>query len=133
MAAEMDIPGYAADPEGKTTPLDAHIRLANPRTAETRPHPHPPPAASTISRGMTAAGPARHGPLFVVLPGRSDGGVRRGPEPSERRALEEYIKPVGGGYFFTLPGVRDADDYYGRALMDAAGGPPSRISANPNG
>ena len=32
---ELDVPDYAADPDGKVTPLDAHIRLANPRTPET--------------------------------------------------------------------------------------------------
>ena len=32
---ETDVPDFAADPEGRVTPLDAHIRLANPRTPET--------------------------------------------------------------------------------------------------
>ena len=36
--------------------------------------------------------------------------------------LEEYIKPVGGGYFFALPGFTDApDDYPGRQLIGAIG------------
>ena len=34
--------------------------------------------------------------------------------------LEEYLKPVGGGYFFTLPGVRDGQDFIGRSLLEAA-------------
>ena len=33
---ETDVPDFAADPDGEVTPLDAHIRLANPRTPATR-------------------------------------------------------------------------------------------------
>ncbi|MNU07254.1 Deferrochelatase/peroxidase EfeB precursor [compost metagenome] len=35
--------------------------------------------------------------------------------------LEEYLKPIGGGYFFALPGVQDHKDYYARTLMEASG------------
>jgi deferrochelatase/peroxidase EfeB len=44
---------------------------------------------------------------FIAVQNRLDG------EP-----LEEYIKPIGGGYFFTLPGVVDKKDYLGRSLIE---------------
>jgi deferrochelatase/peroxidase EfeB len=33
--------------------------------------------------------------------------------------LVDYVSPVGGGYFFVLPGVVSASDYYGRSLVEA--------------
>jgi len=35
--------------------------------------------------------------------------------------LEEFIKPVGGGFFFTLPGATAPDGYLGDTLLAAAG------------
>ena len=33
--------------------------------------------------------------------------------------LEEYIKPVGGGYFFVLPGVQSEGAFLGEGLIGA--------------
>jgi deferrochelatase/peroxidase EfeB len=35
-------------------------------------------------------------------------------------ALEEYIKPIGGGFYFVLPGVPSQDGFLGESLLAAA-------------
>jgi deferrochelatase/peroxidase EfeB len=113
---ELDVPDYAADPDGEVTPLDAHIRLANPRTPETE---------DTLilrrginfSRGFDADGHLDQGLAFVSFQRR----MRQFLATQARLAgepLEEYIEPQGGGFFFALPGVSDDPaDFLGRALV----------------
>jgi len=114
--AETDIPDYAADPKGEVIPLDAHMRLANPRTAAT--------ADQRLIRrsynydlGVDLNGDLQAGHVFIAY--QQD--VQRQFATIQRRLagepLVDYVQPFGGGYFFTLPGVRDATDWYGSGLL----------------
>jgi deferrochelatase/peroxidase EfeB len=114
--AETDVPAFADDPDGKRFRLDGHIRLANPRTAETD--------RSRILRrgfsyslGFDAAGHFDQGLLFQCFQRDLEAGFVTVQGRLNGEALEEYITPVGGGYFFALPGVEDDQDWYGRALI----------------
>jgi deferrochelatase/peroxidase EfeB len=118
MQHERDEPDYAQDPEGKIIPLDAHIRLANPRTPETQ--------SSLMLRrgysysaGVTPAGQLDMGLLFVCYQHDLEKGFLTVQKRLNGEALEEYIKPVGGGYFFVLPGVLNNQQYLAQSLLEA--------------
>lgn len=119
--SEFDVPDYAGDPEGKATPHDAHIRLANARDAAA--------SANTIlrrpfnySNGVTRSGQLDQGLLFICYQADLERGFLTVQQKLNGEPLEEYIKPVGGGYFYTLPGIRDAADYVGSPLIAAVRG-----------
>lgn len=117
---EFAAPHYDDDPEGKLTPLNSHIRLAMPRTAKDqltenlilrRPF--------NYSNGVTKSGQLDQGLLFICYQGDLEKGFITVQRRLDGEPLEEYIKPIGGGYFYTLPGVRDASDYLGSTLIAA--------------
>ncbi|MCX2967285.1 MULTISPECIES: Dyp-type peroxidase [Streptomyces] len=113
---ESDVPDYSRDPLGRTIPLDAHIRLANPRTPETR-------DSQLLRRsysydgGFHPDGRMRLGLLFCCY---QRDPVRQFTAMQHRLAdepLARFVTPVGGGYFFVLPGVRDETDWLGSGLL----------------
>lgn len=119
--SEADVPHFANDPQGKTTPLDAHIRLANPRDAEAQKHlilrrPF------NYSNGVSKSNQMDMGLLFICYQADLEQGFVAVQTRLNGEALEEYIKPFGGGYFFALPGVKDEQDYLGRSLLEMAAG-----------
>ncbi len=118
-ANERDLPDYAGDPDGQRIRLDAHIRLANPRTAETadslilrRPY--------NYSRGLTNAGQLDMGLLFCCFQSNLSKGFEAVQARLNGEPLEEYIKPIGGGYFFVLPGVASDGNYLGQVLLEGS-------------
>jgi len=118
MDVEHDIPDYANDPKGDRIRLDAHIRLANPRTKESE--------SSLIlrrgynfSRGISASGQLDMGLLFICFQSNLNAGFLTIQSHLNGEPLEEYIKPTGGGYFFVLPGVPDESAFLGQGLLGA--------------
>lgn len=118
MKREHDEPDYANDPDGKVIPMDAHIRLANPRTLESQSNLMLRRGYS-YSLGVSNAGQLEMGLLFVCYQADLEKGFLTVQKRLNGEALEEYIKPIGGGYFFVLPGVKEGSDYLASGLLKA--------------
>jgi deferrochelatase/peroxidase EfeB len=116
---ERDIPNFAADPVGEAIPLTAHMRRANPRTPESEPsrilrRPY------NYDKGVDDVGNLDQGLVFVCFQQDPDKQFATIQRRLEGEPLVDYIQPVGGGYFLVLPGVRDASDFLGSALLSLA-------------
>jgi deferrochelatase/peroxidase EfeB len=116
--AEFEDPDYPSDPKGKRIPLNAHIRLANPRTPQTadqrilrRPY--------NYNRGFDEAGDQDQGMLFVAFNRNPKRQFEQIQLRLESEPMTDYITPVGGGYFFAPRGAAGPADWVGSGLARA--------------
>ena len=72
------------------------------------------------SNGVNKNGQLDMGLLFICYQADLEKGFITVQSRLNGEPLEEYIKPIGGGFFYVLPGVQEANDWLGRSLLAAA-------------
>ena len=114
--SETDPVDFPGDPDGERIALDSHIRRASPGTPGTldsrilR-------RGFSFSNGFDGADQLDQGLLFASFQRSLDKGFKAVQARLDGEGLEEYIRPVGGGFYFCPPGVDTPDGYLGEGLF----------------
>jgi deferrochelatase/peroxidase EfeB len=112
---ERDVPRL-----GRETPVDAHIRMANPRRPgdERRRFLRRP---FVYANGFDEYGLLDSGSVFLGFCRDLEAQFGTVKRRTRGQDLDEYMVAIGGGYFFCPPGVDGAGDYLARRLLEDAG------------
>ncbi|MDP4506246.1 Dyp-type peroxidase [Nonomuraea turcica] len=113
---ETDVPRYAEDPGGERTPLDSHIRLANPRTAG--PDKGMLRKGFNYARGLDADALLDQGLVFVSYQRRL-ANFLQAQERLKGEPMEAFTRPEGGGFYYALPGAPGSGGYLGQRLVES--------------
>ncbi|MBM7774681.1 deferrochelatase/peroxidase EfeB [Actinokineospora baliensis] len=109
---EQSDPAYPTDPDGHRIALDAHIRRANPRTPESQAH-------QILRRSHTYHhSPDDTGQIFTCYQNDIPNGFATIQQRLAGEALEKYLLPYGGGYYFVLPAPSPTDPL-GHSMLTA--------------
>jgi len=111
---EADEPVFAATREDEGVPLGSHIARANPRDGG----PRILRTGFSYLNGVDPAGELDQGLLFIAYQRSLRSGFLAVQSRLDGEPLEDYIKPVGGGLFFVLPGAGPSPEgYLGQSLF----------------
>jgi len=111
---EADEPRYSPNPGNDIIPGRAHMRLANPRNGG----PRILRRGFSYLNGAAADGTMDQGLLFLCFQRSLETGFLGVQSRLDGEPLEDYIKPVGGGLFFVLPGPGDRPGaWIGQSLL----------------
>lgn len=116
MFNEHDKPLYDNKTDNKLIPSDSHIRLANPNNDNNHTILR---RGYNYSQGITSSGQLNMGLLFICYQNDLEKGFLSIQNSLNKEPLEEYIKPIGGGYFFVLPGVIKKKNYLAQSLIES--------------
>jgi deferrochelatase/peroxidase EfeB len=118
---EFDAPNYAADPDGKKTPLDSHVRLSNPRTGEASERERILRRGFNFMEPLDAVGRINAGLLFICfnrsIQNQFASIQQRLSNPRHPDKLLSYTQTNGGGYFVVPPGVQRQGQFLGEGLF----------------